>query len=119
MLWPKINSYKEFDNEKKFLRLENSPLPPLPPITFLMVRPLKYPRIVAGRTSNWLVYPPFSRLRRQNNTTLPRLSRQLRRLRLRLTTLLERRMRGDLIETFKIINGFVNYGHKMFGTNTA
>ena len=35
MLWPKINSYKEFDNEKKFLRLENSP-----PITFLMVRPL-------------------------------------------------------------------------------
>ena len=30
------------------------------------------------------------------------------------TTLLERRMRGDLIETFKIINGFVNYGHNMF-----
>ena len=25
MLWPKINSYKEFDNEKKFLRLENFP----------------------------------------------------------------------------------------------
>ena len=24
----KKNSYKEFDNEKKFLRLENSPLPP-------------------------------------------------------------------------------------------
>ena len=23
MLWPKKNSYKEFDNEKKFLRLEN------------------------------------------------------------------------------------------------
>ena len=37
--------------------------------------------------------------------------------RLRLTTLLERRMRGDVIETFKIINGFVNYGHNMFGTN--
>ena len=35
MLWPKKNSYKEFDNEKKFLRLENSP----PPISFLMVRP--------------------------------------------------------------------------------
>ena len=33
MLWPKKNSYKEFDNEKKFLRLENSPPPP--PITFL------------------------------------------------------------------------------------
>jgi len=27
MLWPKKNSYKEFDNEKKFLRLENSPTP--------------------------------------------------------------------------------------------
>ena len=25
MLWLKKNSYKEFDNEKKFLRLENSP----------------------------------------------------------------------------------------------
>ena len=30
MLWPKINSYKEFDNEKKFLQLENSPQPPPP-----------------------------------------------------------------------------------------
>ena len=28
MLWPKINSYKEFDNEKKVLRRENSPPPP-------------------------------------------------------------------------------------------
>ena len=37
MLWPKKNSFKEFDNKKKFLRLENSPPPP---ITFLMVRPL-------------------------------------------------------------------------------
>ena len=27
MLWPNINSYKEFDDEKKFLRLENSPPP--------------------------------------------------------------------------------------------
>ena len=34
---PEKNSYKEFDNEKKFLRPENSPPPP---ITFLMVRPL-------------------------------------------------------------------------------
>ena len=38
MLWPKKNSYMEFDNEKIFLRLENSPPPP--PITFLLVRPL-------------------------------------------------------------------------------
>ena len=39
MLRLKKNSYKEFDEEKKFLRLENSP--PNPPITFLMVRPLE------------------------------------------------------------------------------
>ena len=38
MPWPKKNSYKEFDDEKKFLLLENSP--PSPPITFLMARPL-------------------------------------------------------------------------------
>ena len=30
MLWPKINSFKEFDTPPKFLRLENSPLPPTP-----------------------------------------------------------------------------------------
>ena len=28
MLWAKKNSYKEFDNEKKFLLLENFPPPP-------------------------------------------------------------------------------------------
>ena len=39
--------------------------------------------------------------------------------RLRLTTLLERRMRGGLIETFKIINGFCGLWPNMFGTNTA
>ena len=27
MLWPKKNSYKDFDNKKKFLLLENSPPP--------------------------------------------------------------------------------------------
>ena len=31
-----------------------------------------------------------------------------------LTTLLERRMRGDLIETFKILQGFNNYGKQFF-----
>ena len=36
MLWPKKNSYKEFDNEKKFLQLENSPPRPQ---TFLMAHP--------------------------------------------------------------------------------
>ena len=33
---------------------------------------------------------------------------------LQLTTLLERRMRGDLIETYKIITGKVHYGHDLF-----
>ena len=34
--------------------------------------------------------------------------------RLKLTTLLERRMRGDLIEMFKIVNHHVNYGSGLF-----
>ena len=33
---------------------------------------------------------------------------------LNLTTLLERRARGDLIETFKILNGFSHYGRHFF-----
>ena len=33
---------------------------------------------------------------------------------LELTILLERRMRGDLIETFKMINGFSNNGRHFF-----
>ena len=33
---------------------------------------------------------------------------------LNMTTLLERRMRGDMIETFKILNGFNNYGSQFF-----
>ena len=37
MLWDKQNSYKEFDKEKKFLRLESSPASS---ITFLTIRPL-------------------------------------------------------------------------------
>ena len=35
MLWPKKNSYKEFDNEQNSCR---SKIPPPPPITFLIVR---------------------------------------------------------------------------------
>ena len=33
---------------------------------------------------------------------------------LKLTTLAERRVRGDLIETFKIVSGSVNYGQSLF-----
>ena len=34
---------------------------------------------------------------------------------LKLTTLLERRVRGDLIEMFKIQEGFLSYGFDLFG----
>ena len=33
---------------------------------------------------------------------------------LNLTTLLERRMRGDLIETFKVVSGIADYGTDLF-----
>ena len=36
MLWPKKNSYKEFEKNSCGSKI------PLPPITFLMVRPLTY-----------------------------------------------------------------------------
>ena len=36
---------------------------------------------------------------------------------LKLTTLLERRMRGDLIETFKILNGLTDYGESWFNVS--
>ena len=39
--------------------------------------------------------------------------------RLRLTTLLERKMSGGLFETFKIMNGLINYGQSMFRKNSA
>ena len=47
------------------------------------------------------------------------LSYRERLQKLGLTTLIERRMRGDLIETFKIMNGAVNYGQYMFHRNSA
>ena len=48
MLRPKKNLYKEYDNEKKFLRLKNSPSSP---IIFLMVRPY----MTAGFSSKWKI----------------------------------------------------------------
>ena len=38
---------------------------------------------------------------------------------LRLTTLLERRMRGDIIETFKILSGLANYGSQLFNISRS
>ena len=49
MLWPKKNSYKEFDNEKESLRLENSPTPPN--VSYIRIshkRPSKMPRVSGG-----------------------------------------------------------------------
>ena len=39
---------------------------------------------------------------------------EIRLQKLQLTTLLERRMRGDLIETYRIVTGKVDYGNNMF-----
>ena len=36
---------------------------------------------------------------------------------LNLTTLAERRLRGDLIEIFRIVNGHVDYGHNVFNVS--
>ena len=90
------------------------------------VRPhLKYAVQVwapTARHGNWGIIMEIEDCQRQFTRIIEGmglLSYRLRLQRLRLTTLLERRMRGDLIETFKIINGFVNYGHNMFVTNTA
>ena len=46
------------------------------------------------------------------------LSYKERLQKLGLTTLLERRMRGDLIETFKILNGHNNYGIDFFNLSS-
>ena len=55
MLWPKRNSYKEYDNE------ENScgskiPHPPPPPITFLMVRPKKATGLISKTILHAFLY---------------------------------------------------------------
>ena len=42
------------------------------------------------------------------------LSYKQRLQKLNMTTLLERRIRGELIETLKILKGFSNYGSKFF-----
>ena len=36
---------------------------------------------------------------------------------LNLTTLAERRLRGDLIKTFRVVSGHVNYGHNVFNVS--
>lgn len=47
------------------------------------------------------------------------LSYEARLQKLGLTTLLERRARGDLIETFKIVNNMTDYGHDLFSLSRS
>ena len=54
MLWPKKNSYKEFDNEKKFLQLENSP----PPHNFSNGRSLKRIKASTNTVNHCNTLPP-------------------------------------------------------------
>ena len=54
MLWPKKNSYKEFDNEKKFLRLENSP----PTHNRIIIYKYKYSR--KGKLNEKNSYTPIN-----------------------------------------------------------
>ena len=56
----------------------------------------------------------IQRLATKSISGLKDLSYNARLNELQLTTLLERRMRGDLIETFKIVNGFTDYGRDWF-----
>ena len=70
-----------------------------------------------ARHRNWGIVMAIEDCQRIEGMGL--LSYRLRLQRLRLTTSLERRMRGDLIETFKIDQRFCEYGHNIFGTNTA
>ena len=58
MLWPKKNSYKEFDNEKNSCGSKI----PLPPITFLMVRPLIHAPVCVLHVIMQLLHVPISEL---------------------------------------------------------
>ena len=76
---------------------------------------------VAGH-GNWASIIELERVQRRFTRlidgigTLP-YSQRLEKL--KLTTLAERRIRGDLIETFKIVNGLVNYGGTLFNVGRS
>ena len=86
-----------------------------------MIRPhLEYcvqvwaPRL---RYGNWKVIMELENCQRKFTKSiriLEDLSYRDRLIKLGLTTLLERRARGDLIEIFKIESGFVAYGQHVF-----
>jgi hypothetical protein len=69
------------------------------------------------RYGNWELILSIEKIQRKFTrliNDIGTLSYGVRLKSLNLTTLAERRMRGDLIETFKIVRGFVNYGQSMF-----
>jgi hypothetical protein len=73
-----------------------------------------------ARHGNWSFILKLEGIQRKITrviTGLQDLSYKQRLESLGLTTLLERRMRGDFIETFKILNGFTNYGTEFFNVS--
>lgn len=69
------------------------------------------------RHGNWQTIFNLESVQRQYTSQIRyciELSYENRLKLLGLTTLLERRMRGDLIEVFKILNGYSNYGQNFF-----
>ena len=73
-----------------------------------------------ARHGNWtriLELENVQRLFTRMVNGMENLSYSSRLNKLGLTTLLERRMRGDLIESFKILNNFTNYGSNFFNVS--
>ena len=69
------------------------------------------------RSGNWGIINKIEDVQRQFTRQIDgfgELTYRERLNRLNLTTLIERRARGDLIETFKILSGISNYGREMF-----
>ena len=74
-----------------------------------------------ARHGNWKIIMEIESVQRTFTRLvqgLDSLTYQERLKKLGLTTLLERRMRGDLIETFKILNQMNNYGSHFFNLST-
>ena len=70
-----------------------------------------------ARHGNWKIIMEIESVQRTFTrlvTGMDSLTYHERLKKLGLTTLLERRMRGDLIEAFKILNGLNDYGNKFF-----
>ena len=76
----------------------------------------------APRFGNWAVILDIEKVQRKFTrlmNDIGTLTYGDRLTSLNLTTLAERRMRGDLIETFKITRGFVNYGQHFFNMSRS